>query len=82
VKELTAEEIAAMTKQATAKKEEKKEDVAQEIEDKYKAPETKSNLTSADFEAKDFTDNAGIKATSGISGFFKSIFGWIAALFS
>lgn len=78
VKELTPEEIEAMKEAALAKKEEKKEEVAKEIEEKYKAPE----LSEVDLTAKNFTEEPGMKATSGIANFFKKIFGWLASIFS
>ena len=70
VKTLTQEEIEAMKGE--------KKDVSKEIDEKYTLPEVEeSNIT-----AKDFTQEPGMKATSGIANFFKSIFSWIAALFS
>jgi len=78
VKQLTPEEIEAMKQQAATKKEEKQEEISQEIDDKYQAPET----SEVDLSGENFSDSAGIKATSGISGFFKKIFAWIAGLFS
>lgn len=77
VKQLTPEEIEAMKQQATAAKEAEKKEITA-IEDKYKTPE----LSEVDLTAKNFTEEPGIKATSGIANFFKKIFGWLAALFS
>jgi len=70
VKTLTQEEIEAMKGE--------KKDVSKEIDEKYALPEVEeTNIT-----AKDFTQEPGMKATSGIANFFKGIFSWIAALFS
>ncbi len=74
VKELTPEEIEAMKKQAA----EGKTDTSKEIDEKYKAPETHE----VDLTVKNFSEEPGMKATSGIANFFKKIFGWIGALFS
>ncbi|GEM_PF-1910490 len=78
VKQLTAEEIDAMKKSASAKKEEVKGNVSEEIDQKYVTPE----LPEVNLTATNFSDAAAIKATSGIANFFKKIFGWIGALFS
>lgn len=77
VKKLTPEEIEAMKKNATAEKEEDVKDIAKEIDEKYKTPE----LSEVNLSSTNFSDQAGIKATSGVANFFKKIFGWIAALF-
>lgn len=73
VKQLTAEEIEALKKNATVAKEEK-----EAVEDKYTIPE----LPEVNLTAKNFSEEPGIKAASGFANFFKKIFGWIAALFS
>lgn len=78
VKQLTAEEIEALKKSAAVQKEEAKDNVSKEIEEKYVTPE----LPEVNLTATNFSDDAGIKATSGIANFFKKIFGWIGALFS
>ncbi|MEM3154170.1 MAG: hypothetical protein QW165_01210 [Candidatus Woesearchaeota archaeon] len=75
VKQLTPEEIEAMKKQAAGKGE---VGIAKEIDEKYKAPE----VTPFEVEAKDFTKEPAIKATSGIANFFRKIFVWIGTLFS
>jgi hypothetical protein len=78
VKVLSQAEIDALKKSASAEKEEVKDDVSKEIDDKYKtAPLPEVNLT-----ATNFSDDAAIQATSSIANFFKKIFGWIAAIFS
>ncbi len=74
VKKLTPEEIEAMKKAAEANKTEP----SKEIEEKYKTPA----LPEVNLSATNFSEQPGIKATSGIANFFKKIFGWIAALFS
>lgn len=76
VKQLTAEEIEAMKKSAEKEDSEKEDDVKKEIEKEL------GELPEVNLSAEDFTDSAAIKATSGITGFFKGIFGWIASIFS
>ncbi|MBS3147342.1 hypothetical protein J4219_00490 [Candidatus Woesearchaeota archaeon] len=71
VKQLTPEEIEAMKNKPKPQAEESDED---EDDDKTGLPEV--NLSSTNF-----SDNAGIKATSGITSFFKKIFAWLGALF-
>jgi hypothetical protein len=78
VKQLTPEEIERMKQEALAKKEEQKEEVKEEIEDKYAV----SPPPDVDLSMKNFSEEPGIKATSGIANFFRKIFGWIAGLFS
>jgi hypothetical protein len=78
VKELTQEEIDAMKSGAANKKDEAKSETQKEIDEKYKSPETHE----VDLSVKNFSEEPGIKATSGIASFFKHIFGWIGALFS
>lgn len=74
VKQLTQAEIEAMKKGAS----EVKTSTSKEIDEKYKAPETHE----VDLSVKNFSEEPGMKATSGIASFFKSIFGWIGKLFS
>lgn len=74
VKQLTQAEIDAMKKGSTSEKTE----TSKEIDEKYKAPETHE----VDLSVKNFSEEPGIKATSGIANFFKKIFGWLGALFS
>ncbi len=69
VKQLTAEEIEALKESAS---EEKEDDVKEEVK----------TLPEVNLSAEDFTDDAGIGITSGITNFFKGIFGWIASIFS
>ncbi len=78
VKELTPAEIEAMKQAALAKKEEAKANISAGIEQEFKTPE----ITDVNVTAKDFTEEPGIKATSGIANFFKSIFNWLAGIFS
>jgi hypothetical protein len=78
VKQLTQAEIEAMKKGAAEKEDEKKTGTSKEIDEKYKAPETHE----VDLTVKNFSEEPGIKATSGIANFFKKIFGWLGALFS
>jgi hypothetical protein len=78
VKELTPEEIEAMKQAALAKKEQKKEDIAEQIDEEFKAPP----LPEVDLTAKNFSDEPAIKATSGFANFFKKIFAWLAGIFS
>jgi hypothetical protein len=77
VKELTQEDIEAMKKSATEKKDDVKTETEKAIDDKYKAPENHE----VDLTVKNFSDEPGMKAASGIAGFFKGVFGWIASLF-
>lgn len=72
VKQLTAADIEAMKKQAA------EAGPSKEIDEKYKVPDTHE----VDLTVKNFSEEPGMKAASGIANFFKSIFGWIAALFS
>ncbi|RJQ22246.1 hypothetical protein C4580_00880 [Candidatus Woesearchaeota archaeon] len=74
VKKLTPEEIEAMKKQAESKEETKTEPTP--------AKETTPPIPEIDAEPKNFSDTPAMKATSGIAGFFKSVVGWIASLFS
>lgn len=78
VKQLTQAEIDAMKKQGSSETEKEIEETKKEIDEKYKTPE----LTDVNLSAEDFSDDPGIKATSSIAGFFKSIFGWLASIFS
>ncbi len=71
VKQLTQAEIDAMKKSGSV-------EVSKEIDEKYKTPE----LPDVNLSSEDFTDDPGIKATSGIANFFKKIFGWLASIFS
>jgi len=67
VKQLTPEEIEAMKGKPIL------------------APSTSENETATpvlDLTPKNFTESAGVKATSSIAGFFRSVFGWIATIFS
>lgn len=73
VKQLTPEEIEAM--KSKPKSEEKTETSEVSDDYDYDVPDL------PEVEAKNFSDDPAIKATSGIAGFFKKIFGWIAGLF-
>jgi hypothetical protein len=77
VKQLTQADIEAMKKGAAEKSDEEKSATEKAIDDKYKAPETHE----VDLTVKNFSEEPGMKAASGIAGFFKSVFGWIASLF-
>lgn len=72
VKELTPEEIAAMGGSA---------EIADEVlsDDKQEQNVTTQKI---DFTPKNFSENPAIKATSGITNFFKKIFGWLGTIFS
>jgi len=70
VKQLTPEEIEAMRGNKTPAL------ITSEVGNTTPEP-APINLT-----VKNFTESAGIKATSGIAGFFKNVFSWIAAVFS
>jgi hypothetical protein len=78
VKELSPEEIEAMKQEALAKKETEKEEIVDKIDEEFKAPP----LPEVDLTAKNFSDEPGIKATSGFANFFKKIFAWLAGIFS
>jgi len=69
VKELSAEEIEQMKDSARPKKEDKKEESSEQ-------PETVEEET-IDLEGKNFEESATIKATSAITDFFRSLFGWL-----
>ncbi len=77
-KQLTQAEIDAMKQQAATGKEDVTKDVSQKIDEQYKSPE----LPEVNLTAKNFSEEPGVKAASGIANFFKTIFGWIAGLFS
>lgn len=81
VKELTPEEIEALKQEAKGKGGEDTggvdDELAKEVDDKYKIDEPPE----VNLSGKNFSDDPGIKATSGIANFFKKFFGWIAALF-
>jgi len=80
VKQLTPEDIERMKAEAsggTSSASKEAKTPAQEIDEKYKTPEH----TDVDLSAKNFSDSAAIKTTSGITRFFDSIFSWIADLF-
>lgn len=76
VKKLTAAEIEAMKNQASGGSIEK------EDETKSTTETPKTTLPGVDTEPKNFSDTPAMKATGGIASFFKSVFGWIASLFS
>jgi len=75
VKQLTKEEIEAMKTQKV--KTEKTPE--QEIEEKYNLT---TEMPEIEITAENFSDTPAIKATSGITRFFKGIFSWIAGLFN
>ncbi len=78
VKELSPADIEAMRQAALVKTGEKKEEISEKIDEEFKAPE----LSEVDLSAKNFSEDPGIKATSGIANFFKGIFNWLAGIFS
>ncbi len=69
VKQLTPEEIAAMggTPAETPKADE---------------PQTNNDKPAIDMTPKNFSESPAIKATSGIAGFFRKVFGWLGSIFS
>lgn len=76
VKKLTPEEIAQLTSKDERPKEEvKKEEKEAPVIEKEEAPQV-------DLEGKNFSEDPGIQATSGIANFFRKVFGWLAGLFS
>lgn len=77
VKQLTEEEIEQMKGEAKEKEEAEDEGLKREIDEKYRDVEPPE----VNVSAKNFSDDPGIKATSGIAKFFKKVFAWFAGLF-
>ncbi|RMD58565.1 hypothetical protein D6825_00370 [Candidatus Woesearchaeota archaeon] len=83
VKQLTPEEIeelkakAKSSRESPKEQESKSEDIASEIEEKYKT----EPIPEEDLQAKNFTELASIKVTSKITKFFTGVIDWIATLF-
>jgi len=75
VKQLTPEEIAAMTST-------KNQTTTSPATPTETTPLTNQLSNQVDLAPKNFSETTGMGVTSGIVNFFKSIFGWISGLFS